>query len=52
MLLGGVPGVAPGKVVILGGGVVGINAAKMAAGLGAQVTILDISLERLRYLTT
>ena len=44
------PGVAPGKVVILGGGVVGINAAKMAAGLGAHVTILDISLDRLRYL--
>jgi alanine dehydrogenase len=51
VLLGGVPGVPPGKVVILGGGVVGINAAKMAAGLGAQVTILDLSLERLRYLS-
>lgn len=50
ILLGGVPGVMPGEVVIIGGGVVGINAAKMAAGLGAQVTILDISLERLRYL--
>ena len=50
MLLGGVPGVAPGEVVIIGGGVVGINAAKMAAGLGAHVTILDISLDRLRYL--
>ncbi len=50
VLLGGVPGVAPGEVVILGGGVVGINAAKMAAGLGAHVTILDISLDRLRYL--
>jgi len=50
ILLGGVPGVAPGEVVILGGGVVGINAAKIAAGLGAHVTILDISLERLRYL--
>src|SRR5512147_2433720 len=50
ILLGGVPGVAPGLVVIIGGGVVGINAAKMAAGLGARVTILDISLERLRYL--
>jgi alanine dehydrogenase len=50
VLLGGVPGVAPGSVVILGGGVVGINAAKMAAGLGAHVTILDISLDRLRYL--
>ena len=47
---GGVPGVAPGEVVIIGGGVVGINAAKMAAGLGAHVTILDISLDRLRYL--
>jgi len=51
VLLGGVPGVAPGKVVILGGGVVGTNAAKMAAGLGASVTILDISLDRLRYLS-
>lgn len=51
VLLGGVPGVAPAHVVILGGGVVGINAAKMAAGLGAQVTILDVSLERLRYLS-
>ena len=51
VLLGGVPGVAPAKVVILGGGIVGINAAKMAAGLGAKVTILDLSLERLRYLS-
>jgi alanine dehydrogenase len=51
VLLGGVPGVATGRVVILGGGVVGINAAKMAAGLGAQVTLLDVSLERLRYLS-
>lgn len=50
VLLGGVPGVAPAKVVIVGGGVVGINAAKMAAGLGASVIILDISLDRLRYL--
>ena len=50
VLLGGVPGVAPAKVAIIGGGVVGINSAKMAAGLGANVTILDISLERLRYL--
>ena len=50
VLLGGVPGVLPGKVLILGGGVVGTNSAKMAAGLGAQVTILDLSLERLRYL--
>jgi alanine dehydrogenase len=50
ILLGGVPGVAPGEVVIIGGGVVGINAAKIAAGLGAHVVILDVSLERLRYL--
>src|SRR5436309_2072565 len=50
LLLAGVPGVAPANVVILGGGVVGANAAKMAAGLGADVTILDISLPRLRYL--
>jgi len=50
ILLGGVPGVAPGEVVIIGGGVVGTNAAKMAAGLGAHVIILDISLDRLRYL--
>jgi alanine dehydrogenase len=51
VLLGGVPGVAPAKVVVLGGGVVGINAAKMAAGMGAKVTILDVSLERMRYLS-
>jgi alanine dehydrogenase len=51
ILLGGVPGVSPARVVILGGGVVGVNAAKMAAGLGASVAILDISLERLRYLS-
>lgn len=50
ILLGGVPGVRPAKVMILGGGVVGTNAAKMAAGLGADVTILDLSLSRLRYL--
>jgi alanine dehydrogenase len=50
VLLGGVPGVAPGKVLVIGGGVVGTQAAKMAAGLGAQVTILDIDLKRLRYL--
>ena len=50
VLLGGVPGVPPAKVLVLGGGVVGTQAAKMAAGLGAQVTILDISLQRLRYL--
>ena len=51
VLLGGVPGVPPGKVVILGGGVVGVNAAKMAAGMGAKVIILDTSLPRLRYLS-
>ena len=50
VLLGGVPGVWPGQVTVLGGGVVGTNAAKMAAGLGARVTILDIDLDRLRYL--
>jgi alanine dehydrogenase len=50
ILLGGVPGVLPANVVILGGGVVGANAAKVAAGLGANVAILDINLERLRYL--
>jgi len=50
VLLGGVPGVLPGKVLILGGGVVGTNAAKMAAGLGSRVHIMDIDLERLRYL--
>jgi alanine dehydrogenase len=50
VLLGGVPGVPPARVLILGGGVVGTQAAKMAAGLGAQVTLLDISLSRLRYL--
>lgn len=51
VLLGGVPGVAPGKVLILGGGVVGTQAAKMAAGLGAMVTILDVSIPRLRQLS-
>ena len=51
VLLGGVPGVPPAHVVVLGGGVVGTNAAKMAAGLGASVTILDTSLDRLRYLS-
>ena len=50
VLLGGVPGVEPGVVVILGGGVVGRNAAKMAVGLGAEVWILDVNLETLRYL--
>ncbi|NES95314.1 MAG: alanine dehydrogenase [Desertifilum sp. SIO1I2] len=52
VLLGGVPGVQPGKVAILGGGVVGTEAAKMAIGLGAQVQILDVSVERLSYLET
>ena len=51
ILLGGVPGVAPAKVVVLGGGIVGTQAAKMAAGFGAQVTIMDVSLPRLRYLS-
>jgi alanine dehydrogenase len=51
VLLGGVPGVDPGTVLILGGGAVGINAAKMACGLGAKVYILDIDLDRLRYLS-
>lgn len=50
ILLGGVPGVRPAKVMILGGGIVGANAARMAAGMGADVTILDINLQRLRYL--
>jgi alanine dehydrogenase len=51
VLLGGVPGVAPGRVLVLGGGIVGTQAAKMAAGLGAEVSILDINLPRLRYLS-
>ena len=50
ILLGGIPGVPPAHVVILGGGVVGVNAAKVAAGMGANVTVLDVSLDRLRYL--
>jgi alanine dehydrogenase len=50
ILLGGVPGVPPAHVVVLGGGIVGTNAAKVAAGLGANVVIMDINLERLRYL--
>jgi alanine dehydrogenase len=50
ILLGGVPGVKPANVVVLGGGIVGTQAAKMAAGLGANVTIMDISLNRLRQL--
>lgn len=51
VLLGGVPGVDPGTVLIIGGGVVGTNAAKMACGMGAKVYILDTNLERLRYLS-
>ncbi len=51
VLLGGVPGVDPGNVVVIGGGIVGINAAKTACGLGAKVYILDMSLDRLRYLS-
>jgi alanine dehydrogenase len=51
VLLGGIPGVTPGKVLVIGGGIVGTQAAKMAAGLGAMVTILDTSLTRLRYLS-
>src|SRR6476620_4653745 len=50
ILLGGVPGVAPAHVVVLGAGVVGTNAAKIAAGLGANVVLMDINLDRLRYL--
>ena len=52
VLLGGVPGVRPGKVVILGGGVVGTEAAKIAIGMGAQVQIIDINVDRLSYLET
>jgi alanine dehydrogenase len=50
VLLGGVPGVLPGRVVVVGGGTSGVNAARIATGLGAEVTILDVDLERLRYL--
>jgi len=50
VLLGGVPGVLPGRVVVVGGGTSGVNAARMATGLGADVTILDVDLERLRFL--
>ena len=50
ILLGGVPGTPRAEVLIIGGGVVGINSAKMAAGMGAHVTILDVNLDRLRYL--
>lgn len=49
-LLGGVPGVLPGRVVVIGGGAAGVNAARMATGLGADVTILEVDLERLRFL--
>src|SRR5881396_317085 len=49
-LLGGVPGVLPGRVVVLGGGVAGINAARMATGLGADTTVLEVELERMRFL--
>lgn len=52
VLLGGVPGVKPGKVVILGGGIVGTEAARIAVGMGAQVQILDVNVERLAYLET
>ena len=51
ILLGGVPGVEPATVVVIGGGVVGVNAAKMACGLGAKVYLLDMNLDRLRYLS-
>jgi alanine dehydrogenase len=50
VLLGGVPGVLPGKVVVIGGGTSGVNAARMATGLGADVTILEVDLERMRFL--
>jgi alanine dehydrogenase len=49
-LLGGVPGVLPGRIVVIGGGVSGINAARMATGVGADVTILEVDLERMRFL--
>jgi alanine dehydrogenase len=52
VLLGGVPGVQPGQVAILGGGIVGTEAARMAVGMGAQVTILDVNIDRLSYLET
>ncbi|MEI6535669.1 MAG: alanine dehydrogenase [Verrucomicrobiaceae bacterium] len=50
VLLGGVPGVLPGKVVVIGGGAAGVNAARMAQGLGADVTILEVDVERMRFL--
>ena len=49
VLMGGVPGVEPAKVMVLGGGIVGLNAAKMAIGMGAEVTLLDINLDRMRW---
>jgi len=52
VLLGGVPGVAPGKVVVIGGGVAGLNAAVIAIGMGADVTIIDRSINRLQYIDT
>ena len=52
VLLGGVPGVQPGQVAILGGGIVGTEAARMAVGMGAQVTMLDVNIDRLSYLET
>src|SRR5699024_11185110 len=50
ILLGGIPGVEPAKVLVLGGGVVGVNAAKIAAGMGADVSIMDVDMTKLRYL--
>ena len=50
ILLGGVPGVAPGRVVVIGGGTAGVNAARVAAGIGADVTILEVDFERMRFL--
>ncbi|MTI88291.1 MAG: alanine dehydrogenase [Balneolaceae bacterium] len=50
VLMGGIPGVKPAKVLVLGGGIVGVNAAKIAAGMGADTTIMDINMPRLRYL--
>src|SRR5207248_4932710 len=50
VLLGGVPGVLPGRVVVLGGGSAGVNSARMATGLGADVTILEVDVERMRFL--
>lgn len=50
VLLGGVPGVLPGRIVVIGGGTAGVNAARMATGLGAEVTILEVDVERMRFL--